>query len=198
MIRISRPLAASIVAVGILLGRVGYAQTTTSTTSPLPITSTLPTSTTSTSTSTSTTTTLLPHAYSPATRVCIQEARRASAQCNDTRVACRAQFEKDFANCFNVGTGVRCASTCIKAETVCFSRAPVVRRTCRKTCRLTRTRDIRSCRSIANGNNTWAGGDQGCLQTAYANYDLCGAVCQQAIFDCRNTFIFCVDDCPNL
>jgi hypothetical protein len=181
-----------------LFGRTGHAQTTTSTTTPLPVTSTQPTSTTSTSTSTSTTTTLLPHAYSPATQVCIDEARIASKHCKDTKTACRAQFQKDFASCFAVGTGVRCATTCIGNQTTCYGRTQVVSRNCRKTCLLTRIRDVRSCKSIAAGGNSWAAGDQGCLQTAYANFDLCRAICAQAVFDCNTTFKFCIADCPNL
>jgi hypothetical protein len=52
--------------------------------------------------------------------------------------------------------------------------------------------------SIAQGDNLWAAGDQGCLLTAAANFDLCKSVCTGAIFDCQNSFEICIANCPNL
>ena len=157
-----------------------------------------PPSTTSTSTSTTTTTTLLPHAFSPATAACIQLARQHSKECVHASTGCQAKFQTAFANCFAIGAGVKCAGTCLQKETTCIAGAPGLVKPCRLTCRLTYRRDVRSCHTIADGDNTWAAGDQGCLQTAASNLDLCKFVCTEPVIDCKTNFDFCIADCTNL
>ena len=186
MFRASKGLAAAIVVGAVLLGSTGHAQTTTTTSR-----------TTSTSSST-TTSTLLRHPFSAATRACVRQARASFKGCK-RGVACPTDFQTAFAQCFAAPAGVTCATKCISRESTCLASAPAVAKTCRKTCRLTRYRDVKACRRIANGdNNIWAGGDAACLTTALANFDLCNFVCAEAALDCRTNFEFCIADCPNL
>jgi hypothetical protein len=188
MLRVSKGVAAGIVAGAVLLRGTAQADTTTTTT-------TKTTTTTSTST---TSTTLLPHPFSKATQACVRQARATFKTCH-AGSACPADFQAAFAKCFTAPAGVTCATKCIATESKCLGSAPTVHKTCSKACLLTRTRDVRACRRIADGgDNVWAGGDAACLTTAAANLDLCRFVCAEAALDCRTTFRFCVADCPNL
>jgi hypothetical protein len=154
--------------------------------------------TTTTSTSSTTSTTLHPHPYSKATRTCVRQANRDSKGCTDTPATCLTQFQAAFSNCFATGAGVKCAKSCVTKEGTCLTAAPASRTTCVKACRVTRRRDVFACHSIADGDNLWAGGDGSCLTTAAASFDLCKAICAQAVLDCHTNFRFCIADCPNL
>jgi len=180
----TRELTAGIVLVGVaLLGCPAHAQTT---------------STTSTSTTSTTSTTLLRHPYSDATKTCVRAANQALKACTDTAANCQTQYQTDFSKCFAAGTGAKCAKSCITKDGSCVKAAPATRATCKKACRVTRRRDVNACHTISDGDNIWAGGDAACLTTAAGNFDLCLAVCRQALVDCQTTFEFCIANCPNL
>ena len=186
MLRVTRGVAAGIVAGAVLLGGAGRAPGQTPTTT--------------TTTTSTTTTTVPPHPFSDATAACLRKARRDLQSCHraGTGAACRAPFETAYANCFKPGAGVTCARRCVTRETTCFTNAPTTQKTCGSTCFKTRTRDVRACRRIADGDNLWAGGDASCLATADANYHLCKFVCAQATLDCHTSRRFCAANCPNL
>ena len=193
MFRVSKGVAAGVVAGAVLLGGAGQAAAQTPTT-----TNTVKTTTTS---STSTSTTLLPHRFSDATAACIRQARSAFKDCLNAGTegsTCSTQFQTDFANCFAAGAGVTCAKKCVTKESTCLASAPATRKTCRKACVTSRRADVRACQRIADGDNLWAGGDAACLTTAAANFDLCKFVCTEAELDCRTALKFCIANCPNL
>ena len=156
------------------------------------------TSTTSTSSTSTTSTTLRRHPYSDATKACVREANQALKACTDTAANCQTDYQTAFAACFASGTGVKCAKSCITKDASCVKAAPTTRKTCRKACRLQRRRDTIACHTIPDGDTLWAGGDAGCFTTAAGNFDLCLAVCRQALVDCQTTFEFCIANCPNL
>ncbi len=186
MSRLSKGLAAGIVAVAALIGAAGQAAAQSTTTT--------------TPTTTTTTTTLLPHPFSAATRRCIHKARADFRACHRTGTAadCTTAFQTAFANCFAAGAGVSCAKKCVTKETTCLTAAPATDKTCGKACVKTRRADVLACRRIADGDNIWAGGDAACLTTAAANFDLCKFVCAEAALDCRIALKFCIANCRNL
>ena len=186
MSRLSKGLAAGIVAVAALIGAAGQAAAQSTTTT--------------TPTTTTTTTTLLPHPFSAATAACIHQARVAFRECHRTGTGaeCSTAFQTAFADCFAAGAGVTCAKKCVTKESTCLASAPATRKTCRKACVTTRRADVRACQRIADGDNIWAGGDTACLTTAAANFDLCKFVCTEAELDCRTALKFCIANCPNL
>ena len=186
MSRLSKGLAAGIVAVAALIGAAGQAAAQSTTTT--------------TPTTTTTTTTLLPHPFSAATRRCIHKARADFRACHRTGTAadCTTAFQTAFANCFAAGAGVSCAKKCVTKETTCLTAAPATDKTCGKACVKTRRADVLACRRIADDDNIWAGGDAACLTTAAANFDLCKFVCAEAALDCRIALKFCIANCHNL
>ena len=190
MFRVSKGVAAGVVAGAVLLGGAGQAAAQATTTT---------TRATTTSTTT-TTTTLLPHPFSAATAACIHQERVAFRECHGTGTGadCSTAFQTALANCFAAGAGVTCAKKCVTKESTCLASAPATRKTCRKACVTSRRADVRACQRIADGDNLWAGGDAACLTTAAANFDLCKFVCTEAEIDCRTALKFCIANCPNL
>jgi len=191
MIRASNAVATGIVACAVLVGGAGHVAAQTATT----------TTVKTTTTSSTTTSTLLPHPFSDATAACIRTARGDFKDCLHAGTdggTCSAQFQTDFANCFEAGAGVSCAKKCVAKEQTCIGSAPTTKNTCRKACRKTRQADVKACGRIAAGDTIWAGGDAGCLTTAQANLDLCRFNCSEAELSCRIGLKFCVANCPNL
>jgi hypothetical protein len=187
MFRVSKGVAAGIVASAVLLGGTRQAAAQTATT------------TTTTATTTTTTTTLLPHPFSDATAACVRKARIDRQACRrGGGTTCAADFDTAFPKCFATGAGPTCAKRCVTRESTCFAAVPATKKTCRKACVTTRRADRRACRRIADGDNLWAGGDAGCLTTAQSNFDLCKFVCAGAAIDCRTAKRFCIANCPNL
>ena len=158
------------------------------------------TTTTTTSTTTSTTsTTLQPHPFSPATRECVRNARQ-EHDCQGAPSLCSSAFQTAYAACFEGSTGMKCATKCLTNESKCFSSVPTTRSKCLKTCRTNRKADTKACRQIPNGDNIWAGGDQGCLITKDITFGNCKFQCSkpQQKMVCETNFTFCIADCPNL
>ena len=182
MRRISKGIAAAIVAGALLVGRTDQvaAQTTTTTTT------------------STTTTTLLPHPFSAATAGCIRQATVALKMCRIGGTNCQADFQTAYAKCFAAGAGVKCATTCLSRESTCFAAAPGARKTCGRNCVTTRKFDLLACQSFPQGDTLWAGGGTGCLTTALTNFDLCNFNCSQQRLFCRNAFKFCIANCGNL
>ena len=187
MWRVSRGVAAGIVAGAVLFGETARADTTTTTS----------TSRTTTSSTSTTSTTLLPHPFSQATEACIRQAKHAFG-CELIRASCSTAFQTAYANCFAPKTGVSCATKCVTKATSCLGAAPATRKTCDATCVTSRRKDLFACRRIPSGDKLWSGGDGACLTTAQANFFLCKFVCAEARLDCRTNFTFCIADCPNL
>ena len=184
MFGVAKSATVGILAGAVLLTGTAYAQTATTTTT--------------TSTTTTTTTTLLPHRFSPATRACVRAAHRDLRQCTDTKDVCEAAFQAAFAQCFAGTAGQKCATKCEQAESKCLASAPTTKASCQKTCEKNRKNDTRACRRIPDGDNIWAGGDQGCLTTRDVNHSVCTFQCSEAKLVCHTNFKFCIADCPNL
>ena len=180
MRRISKGVAATIVAGALLLGHTGQAAAQTTTTT------------------STTTTTLLPHPFSAATAACVRQATVGLKMCRIGGINCPADFQTSYAKCFAAGAGVKCATTCLTKESTCFTAAAGARKSCGKNCVTTRDFDLRACRSFAPGDALWATGDGGCLTTALTNFDLCNFNCGQQRLFCRNAFKFCIANCANL
>src|SRR5437764_15454435 len=169
MLRLSKGLAAGMIAGAVLLTgseRAAIAQTTTTTST------------------TSTTTTLQPHKFSAATAACVRQARQQFGSCRTTPATCSADFQTAFAKCFAGSAGTSCASKCESREATCLSSAPATKKTCRKNCNKSHNADVRACRLIADGDTLWAAGDAACLATADANVHICRFVCAAAELDC--------------
>jgi hypothetical protein len=186
MFHVSKSMTIGILAGAVLLTGTGHAQTHTTTSS-----------STTTSTST-TTTTLLPHPFSPETRACIRAAQQEFRQCTDTKAACTAAFQAAVAKCFAGTAGQKCATKCEQSESKCLAAVPTTKMNCLKTCRKNRKNDTRACRRIPDGDNIWAGADQGCLVTKDTNFGVCKFQCSEAKMVCHTNFKFCIADCPNL
>jgi len=186
MLRLSKAVAAGMVAGAVLLTGSERAAIAQSTTIRL----------TTTTSTTTTTTTLQPHKFSAATAACIHQARQA-ASCRSTPASCSADFQTAFAKCFAGTAGATCATKCISREATCLTAAPATKKTCRQNCVKSHRADVRACRRIADGDTFWAAGDAACLATADANFSLCRFVCTEAELDCRTNFQFCIADCPN-
>jgi hypothetical protein len=184
MFRPAKSVAAGILAGAVVLCGTARAQTATTTTT--------------TTTSTTTTTTLLPHPFSPATRACIRAAQEAFRHCPGTKESCTAEFQAAFAKCFAGAAGQKCATKCEQSETKCLAAVPTTKMSCLKTCRKNRKNDTRACRRIPDGDNIWAGSDQGCLITKDTNFSVCKFQCSEATMVCHTNFTFCIADCPNL
>ena len=184
MIRVTKTLAAGILAGAVLVTGTARAQTATTVTT--------------TSTTTSTSTTLLPHPFSPETRACVKDARQAFKQCAKTQAAdCRKTFESAYAKCFAGTDGQKCATKCLTNEDKCVANVPTTKKSCRKTCRTNRKNDVKACKLIPIGDNIWAGGDAGCLTTARLTFTSCTFQCSGAKAVCHTNFTFCIADCPN-
>ena len=183
MIRVSKSLAAGILAGAVLVTGTARAQTATTVTT--------------SSTTTSTSTTLLPHPFSPETRACVKAARQEFKQCAGTKDECKKAFESAYAKCFAGTDGQKCATKCFTNEDKCLTNVPTTKKSCRKTCRTTRKHDVRACRQIPDGDNIWAGGDSGCLTTARLSFTSCTFQCSGAKGVCHTNFTFCIADCPN-
>ena len=112
-----------------------------------------------------TTTTTLPPpapAYSLATGACIKEAAAQQKMCNMVAsiVACQAEYDTAFSNCFAVGKGVSCAAACVAKNAKCTASATS---TTVKPC-------TKSCQNdwvVAGGQ---CGGDHACLTAAKGDY----------------------------
>ena len=187
MFRVSRGMAAGILAGAALLRSAGGADATTTTT--------VKSTTTTTSTST-TSTTLQPHPFSKATAQCIHMAR-VDFNCHKG-VTCSGAFQAAYANCFAPKTGVTCANKCLSAVTKCQAAVPANNKSCLKACRKAHNADVAACQLIPIGDNVWAGGDAGCLTTAAQNFALCKFTCSEGHLDCQTNFQFCIADCPNM
>ena len=178
MIRMSKRVAAGLV---LLAGAVQAATTTT------------------TSTTATTTTTLLPHPFSPATRGCIRQARVDLRVCRKTAgTTCDSAYEKDYANCFATGAGVKCATKCETKQSTCLTAAPDTQKSCNTTCTKARRTSRRLCRSLSADGDLWSGQELGCITDADAALHLCLFTCAEAKLDCVNAFTLCIANCPNL
>ncbi|TMA64868.1 MAG: hypothetical protein E6J69_14520 [Deltaproteobacteria bacterium] len=140
-----------------------------------------------------TTTTTLPPpapAYSLATGACIKEAAAQQKMCNMVAsiVACQAEYDTAFSNCFAVGKGVSCAAACVAKNAKCTASATS---TTVKPC-------TKSCQNdwvVAGGQ---CGGDHACLTAAKGDYKTCKDACNTAALKCRDAFAACLARCPNL
>ena len=186
MPRLSKGLAAGMVAGAVLLGGTGQAATQTTTTT--------------STTSSTTTTTLLPHPFSAATRDCVREARSQLKACRHDGggTACATDYQAAFVKCFAAPAGVKCATSCETKQSKCLASAPTTQKSCDQTCRKTYRTDVADCRTLPDNGALWAGQDASCLTTASANMSLCKFTCAEAELDCRNAFTNCIANCQNL
>jgi hypothetical protein len=179
MFRVSKGVAAGIVAGAVLLRGTAHAQVTTTTTT------------------STTTTTLQPHRYGRATGACVRRTRHKFKMCRITRAAtCLTDFQTAFSNCFAAPASVKCAKSCVTKQSTCAAAVLATEKACRKACIVTRKADKKACLLIADGDTIWAGGDAACLTTADANFHLCLFGCAEAGLDYQNNFTFCIADCP--